>query len=196
MMANASQRIIKKYANRRLYDTQDSRYITQDKIKEYVFSGISFRVVEDKTGADVTRAVLLHVILEEEIMGVPLFTEEALRSIILFSGSGMRSSFSGFLEQMLPVLLQNQLQEPPFMAGMPGQDRIRDQFATLQGMLLGNSFQEYVNSSVKMMEDVNREIMASASRMMQPPAGGEEAETPPPPPKRAAPPRRRRKKGG
>ena len=95
---------------------------------------------------------------------------------------------------MLPVLLKNQLQEPPFMAGMPGQERIRDQFAALQGMLLGNSFQEYVNSSVKMMEDVNREIMASASRMMQPPAGA--AEPPPQEKRAAAAPRRRRKKGG
>lgn len=191
-MANDRQHIIKKYANRRLYDTKESRYITQDQIKEYVFSGVSFRIVEDKTGKDVTRAVLLHIILDEEIMGVPLFTEEALRSVILFSGSGMRSSFSGFLEQMLPALLKQQLREPPFAPGgaMPGQDRIRDQFATLQGMLLGNSFQEYVNSSMKMMEDVNREILANTSRMMQPPGAAAE----PAPSRPAA--RRRKKRNG
>lgn len=191
-MANDRQHIIKKYANRRLYDTKASRYITQDQIKEYVFSGVSFRIVEDKTGADVTRAVLLHIILDEEIMGVPLFTEEALRSVILFSGSGMRSSFSGFLEQMLPALLKQQLREPPFTPGdgMPGQDRIRDQFATLQGMLLGNTFQEYVNSSMKMMEDVNREILANTSRMMQPPGTAAE-----PAPARPAS-RRRKKRNG
>lgn len=186
-MANDRQHIIKKYANRRLYDTKASRYITQDQIKEYVFSGVSFRIVEDKTGVDVTRAVLLHIILDEEIMGVPLFTEEALRSVILFSGSGMRSSFSGFLEQMLPTLLKHQLREPPFVpgSGMPGQDRIRDQFAALQGMLLGNAFQEYVNGSMKMMEDVNREILANASRMMQPPGTAAEPA-----------PRRRKKRDG
>lgn len=191
-MANDRQHIIKKYANRRLYDTKASSYITQDQIKEYVFSGVSFRIVEDKTGKDVTRAVLLHIILDEEIMGVPLFTEEALRSVILFSGSGMRSSFSGFLEQMLPALLKQQLREPPFTPGgaMPGQDRIRDQFATLQGMLLGNTFQEYVNSSMKMMEDVNREILANTSRMMQPPGTAAK-----PAPAQAAS-RRRKKRNG
>lgn len=162
------QRIIKKYSNRRLYDTKRSCYITQDKIKEYVNSGIAFRVVAAKSGEDITRAVLLHVILDEEIMGVPLFTEEALRSIILFSGSGMRGSFSGFLEQMLPVLQQEQLDSTSVMSQMPINDRIREQFATLQGMLLGNSFQEYLNTSMKMMSDVNREIAQNTARMMQP----------------------------
>ena len=172
------QRIIKKYSNRRLYDTSRSCYITQDKVKEYVNSGISFRVVSANSGEDITRSVLLHVILDEEIMGVPLFTEEALRSIILFSGSGMRGSFSGFLEQMLPVLQQEQLDSSSAMGSMPANDRIREQFATLQGMLLGNSFQEYVNTSMKMMGDVNREIAQNTARMMQPVAAAAEEAKP------------------
>ena len=168
-MAKIKQRIIKKYSNRRLYDTEDSTYITQDRIKEYVSRGISFRVVSAKSGEDITRSVLLHVILDEEIMGVPLFTEEALRSIILFSGSGMRSSFSGFLEQMLPVLQQSQIANQPFIAQLPGNsDRISEQFASLQGMLLGNSFQEYMNRSMEMMGKVNTEIAKNTARMISP----------------------------
>lgn len=168
-MTSIKQRIIKKYSNRRLYDTEESRYITQDRIKEYVNRGIAFRVVSAKSGEDITRSVLLHVILDEEIMGVPLFTEEALRSVILFSGSGMRSSFSSFLEQMLPMLQQSQMPDAAFMGqGSGDSDRIREQFASLQGMLLGNSFREYLNRSMEVMGQVNSEIAKNTARMINP----------------------------
>ena len=180
-MTKLKQRIIKKYSNRRLYDTQESEYITQDRIKDYVNRGIVFRVVSSKTGEDITRSVLLHVILDEEVMGVPLFTEEALRSIILFSGSGMRSSFSSFLEQMLPMLQQSQIPEQPFMTQVPGvpgnSDRIQEQLATLQGMLLGNSFSEYLNRSMDMMGKINSEIAKNTARLINPdqPEGSQQA---------------------
>ena len=166
-MIDNKARIIKKYSNRRMYDTKASRHITQDNIKTYVNQGILFRVVDEKSGEDITRSVLLNVILDEEIMGVPLFTEEALRSIILFSGSGMRIAISGFFEQMLPMVQNNQFPQANMMGSIPNQDRIQEQFANLQGMLLGNSFQEYVNSSMKMVGDVNREIAKNTARMMK-----------------------------
>ena len=176
-MSDAKPRIIKKYSNRRLYDTSESAHITQDKIKEYVNRGIAFRVVSAKSGEDITRSVLLNVILDEEVMGIPLFTEEALRSIILFSGSAFRSSFSGFLEQMLPALERGQYDGQGFIGQLPvGNDRMRDQLAMLQGMLLGNSFQEYVNRSMEAMGEANREIAKSTAKMMgaaePPPTGG------------------------
>lgn len=170
-MANTPQRIIKKYNNRRLYDTEESSYITQDKVKEYVSKGISFRVVAAKNGEDITRSVLLHIILDEEIMGVPLFTEEALRSIIMCSGSSMRSYFSGFLEQMLPML---QSKQPADFDVFPGvkdaNDRFRDQMASMQGMMLGNSFMESVNRNMKMVEKVNETIVKNTAEIMKHPA--------------------------
>lgn len=163
-MADKSLRIIKKYSNRRLYDTESSSYITQDKIKEYVIKGVPFQVIRAKTGENTTRSVLLHIILDEEVMGVPLFTEEALRSILLFSGSGMHSAFSGFLEQMLPMLHKSQTD----MSNGPLADneRMREQFATMQGMMLGNVFQEYVNRSMELVLSTNRNLAENAAQLL------------------------------
>ncbi len=165
-MNETKPRIIKKYQNRRLYDTERSCYITQDQIKRYVSKGISFRVITAKTGDDITRAVLLHIILDEEIMGVPLFTEEALRSIILFSGSGMRGSMSSFLEHMLPALQQNSA-----LGGVDASSRtnehIRDHVAALQGLLLGNTFQEYINRNMEVFGKANQSIAQNAVKMMK-----------------------------
>ncbi len=164
----SSVRVIKKYANRRLYDTERSCYITQDTVKELVTTGIKFKILNAKSGEDVTRSVLLHIILDEEVLGVPLFTEEALRSIIMFSGSGLRSSFSGFLEQILPMLRRFQLQPGDKDAASQPGDRINDQYAALQGMLLGNAFQEYMNRGIDMMLKANRSMAASAAEVMTP----------------------------
>ena len=168
-MPKDKQRIIKKYSNRRLYDTEDSCYITQNKIREYVNSGIVFRVVSAKSGEDITRSVLLHVIFDEEIMGMPLFSEEALRSIILFSGSGMRGSFSSFLEQMLPLLQGNQFTDPGYLARLPGNnDRMREQYASLQNMMLGNSLQEYLNRIMHVMNEINHEFTKNTAKIIKP----------------------------
>ena len=161
-MSSAKQRLIKKYLNRRLYDTERSCYITQDQIKQYVVQGISFRVVSSKTGQDITRAVLMHIILDEEIMGVPLFTEEALRSIILYSGSGLRNSMSSFLEQMLPALHRSHVSEA---GSMPAQ--ASEHVAALQGMLLGNSFQEYLNRNMEVFGKANQKLVKNAVKMMK-----------------------------
>ena len=159
---NDKVRIVKKYANRRLYDTEASRYITKDDIKNYVVTGIKFKVVNAQSGDDLTRPVLMSIIFDEEIMGVPLFSDEALRSIIIFSGSPLRSSFSGFIEQMLPMLERFH----PELASEPdskAKQKINDQYATLQGMLLGNAFSEFANRSIEMMIEANPAMAAFRS---------------------------------
>ena len=167
-------RIIKKYSNRRLYDMHASTYITQDTVKDYVSQGIQFRVVSTDTNEDITRSVLLHIILDEEIMGVPLFTEAALRSIIMLSGTAMRSSLTGFFEQMLPMLhKQNGI--PPITTNnfFPGytdiKDRYEEQLAVLQGMMMGNTFMENVTRNMKMVEEVNKSIVNNTAKLMKPP---------------------------
>ena len=156
-------RIIKKYANRRLYDTKESRYITKDDIKRYVVTGVKFKVVHAQSGDELTRTVLMSIIFDEEIMGVPLFSDEALRSIIIFSGSPLRGSFSGFIEQMLPMLERFQ----PELSGEEGnksRQKINEQYASLQGMLLGNAFSEFANRSIEMMMQANPAMAGMTGR--------------------------------
>ena len=92
-------RIIKRYSNRRLYDTITSRYITLDEIKELVLQQIKFKVVDNKTNEDLTTYVLLQIISEYENKQVPLFTTEILENIIRFYGNPLQKSMSQFLEK-------------------------------------------------------------------------------------------------
>ena len=84
------QRVIKKYPNRRLYDTETSTYITLTEVKQLVIRNAQFVVRDAKTGDDLTRSILLQIILEEEAGGAPMFTEQVLANIIRFYGQAMQ----------------------------------------------------------------------------------------------------------
>ena len=99
------QRIIKKYPNRRLYDTKTSAYVTLTEIKQLVMEGQSFVVRDAKTGDDLTRNLLLQIILEEESAGVPMFTESVLANIIRFYGHAMQGHMGAYLESNLQSLM-------------------------------------------------------------------------------------------
>ncbi|MEY2804170.1 MAG: polyhydroxyalkanoate synthesis repressor PhaR [Pseudomonadota bacterium] len=90
--------MIKKYPNRRLYDTATSSYITLSDIKTMVMSHVDLVVQDAKTQEDLTRSILLQVILEEETAGVPLFSEAALANIIRFYGHAMQSHMGSLIE--------------------------------------------------------------------------------------------------
>jgi len=102
------QRVIKKYPNRRLYDTTTSSYITLTEIKHLVMDGQTFAVRDAKTGDDLTRSILLQIILEEESAGAPMFTEAVLANIIRFYGHAMQSYMGSYLESNLQSLMQMQ----------------------------------------------------------------------------------------
>ena len=91
-------RVLKKYPNRRLYDTATSSYITLAQVKELVMQAEPFVVRDAKTGEDLTRSILLQIILEEEAGGSPIFTEAVLRNIIRFYGHAMQGFFGANLE--------------------------------------------------------------------------------------------------
>ncbi len=93
-----SQRVIKKYPNRRLYDTDTSTYITLAEIKQLVMDSEVFSVVDAKSGEDITRSILLQIILEEEANGSPMFTTPVLSHIIRFYGHAMQGMMGGYLE--------------------------------------------------------------------------------------------------
>ena len=94
-------RVLKKYPNRRLYDTQVSSYITLTDVKAMVLGAVVFEVRDAKTGEDLTRSILLQIILEEESGGVPIFSAPMLSQIIRFYGHAMQGMMGSYLEKNL-----------------------------------------------------------------------------------------------
>ena len=97
----AAPRIIKKYPNRRLYDTETSAYITLAEVKDLVLQYKEFQVQDAKSGEDLTRAILLQIILEEESGGVPMFSTEMLANIIRYYGHAMQGLMGSYLERSI-----------------------------------------------------------------------------------------------
>jgi polyhydroxyalkanoate synthesis repressor PhaR len=108
----ASVRVIKKYPNRRLYDTDSSAYITLAEVKRLVMKSEPFKVVDVKTNDDLTRSIL-QIILEEESGGAPMFTEAILANIIRFYGNSMQSFMGSYLEKNVQTFtdMQSKMKE-------------------------------------------------------------------------------------
>lgn len=101
-------RIIKKYPNRRLYDTAISSYVTLGDVKRLVLNRVHFRVVDARSNADITRSILLQIISEQEEQGNPIFTTEVLAQIIRFYGNTLQGMMGNYLEQSLQVFIDQQ----------------------------------------------------------------------------------------
>lgn len=101
-------RLIRKYANRRLYDSTASRHVTLADLRELVAAGERIKVLDDKSGDDLTRAVLLQIIADQEQFGAPTLSTELLEMIIRFSSNPMQAMFSRYLEQGFGALLRQQ----------------------------------------------------------------------------------------
>jgi polyhydroxyalkanoate synthesis repressor PhaR len=102
------ERLIKKYANRRLYDASQSRHVTLDDIRQFIVQGEKVTVVEDKSGEDITRLILLQVIAEQEQYGKPILSSQLLESIIRFYGNGMQEFMSRYLEKSVETFTRQQ----------------------------------------------------------------------------------------
>lgn len=103
-------RIINKYPNRRLYDTVISRYITLDEIRQLVLKNEKFQVIDKRSKDDITRSILLQVIMEQEEAGTPILREEVLLNIIRFYGDSMQNSVSHYLELSMELFIDQQSQ--------------------------------------------------------------------------------------
>ena len=155
-------RVIKKYPNRRLYDTDTSSYITLTDVKTLVMDNEPFVVRDAKSNDDLTRSILLQIILEEETAGVPIFTEQVLANIIRFYGHAMQDFMGSYLEKNVQVFmdLQSKMTEQapgatpeawkqfmsvqsPMMEGMMGTylEQSRTAFTQLQEQMQKNSEQ-------------------------------------------------------
>jgi polyhydroxyalkanoate synthesis repressor PhaR len=102
------KRVIKKYPNRRLYDTTESKYITLDDVKKLVLEGVPFLVTDKQTGEDITRNILLQIIIEQEEAGAPVFSTDMLQQLIGFYGKSMQGAASNFIQQSLAMLAEQQ----------------------------------------------------------------------------------------
>ncbi len=103
-----SERVIKKYANRRLYDAVASRHVTLDDLRKLIVQGEKIKIVDDKTGEDLTRAILLQIIADQEQFGQPILSTATLESIIRFYGDAMQGFMSRFLDQSVATFVNQQ----------------------------------------------------------------------------------------
>jgi polyhydroxyalkanoate synthesis repressor PhaR len=107
-------RTIRKYPNRRLYDVANDGYITLADVKQLVLKNVAFEVVDAKSGADITRPILLQIILEEESGATPMFSAEMLAEIVRFHGAAQQTMVGAYMEENVNTLLgiQRKLQQP------------------------------------------------------------------------------------
>jgi polyhydroxyalkanoate synthesis repressor PhaR len=117
----AAIRIIKKYPNRRLYDTEISSYITIEGVRQLIVDGEDFEVRDAKTGDDLTRTVLLQIITEQEQDGEPILSTQLLSHIIRFYGDSMQGFMGNYLERSMTLFMEQQQQFRQQMGGMLGQ---------------------------------------------------------------------------
>ena len=115
-------RIIKKYPNRRLYDTEKSTYVTLQEIKELVLNEILFIVIDKKSGDDITRSILLQIIFDQESETNPLFSNDNLERFIRYYGAGQHTGFSEFIGQSLSFFQDQQREINKAVKGIAGQN--------------------------------------------------------------------------
>jgi polyhydroxyalkanoate synthesis repressor PhaR len=163
-----SPRLIKKYPNRRLYDTAMSGYITLAEVKQLVLDGVIFKVTDAKSSEDLTRSILLQIILEDDAVGTPMFSNDMLRQMIGFYASAVQGPVGQLLEQNVRamMLIQAQMTE---QAGtmMGGANKVNpkdmwSQFLTLQAPQMQGMLGNYFEQSSKVFMDMQKQMQAQS----------------------------------
>jgi polyhydroxyalkanoate synthesis repressor PhaR len=163
-------RLIKKYPNRRLYDTRTSSYITLSDVKELVLGHAAFQVLDAKSGEDLTRSILLQIILEEEAGGAPMFTSDLLAHMIRFYGNAMQGMMGKYLESNISAFtdmqakLQDQARSMYGDNSPVGQD-LWAQFLNFQGPALQSMMTAYVEQSQKMFNQMQEKLESQTRNM-------------------------------
>lgn len=145
----SSKRVIKKYPNRRLYDTRISSYITIEDVRQLIVDGEEFEVVDARSGADLTRQVLLQIITEHEQDGEPMLSTQLLSQIIRFYGDSLQGHMGSYLEQSMQAFLDQQEQFRKQMGNLMGQTpwAMMNQL-TERNMTMWKEFQKNFSASV------------------------------------------------
>ncbi len=169
MRRRDEQHIIKKYPNRRLYDTQTSTYITLADVKQMVLAHDTFRVVDAKTNDDLTRSIMLQIILEEENEGVSLFTTEMLAQIIRSYGNVMQGMLGSYLEKNMQAFadIQSDLAESGEKTDAQRQidSEVWQQLLAIQTPMMQGMMSTYIQQSREMFLQM-REVMASQTAVL------------------------------
>ena len=158
-------RVIKKYPNRRLYDTDTSTYITLTEVRQLVMDSAPFAVRDAKTGDDLTRSSLLQIILEEEAGGAPMFTEAVLGNIIRFYGHAMQGFMGSYLEKNVQVFaeIQTKLTEQSKVVT----PEMWSQFMSMQSPVLqGMMGNYYVEQSKTMLSQMQEQMQKQTEQML------------------------------
>src|SRR5437764_2805888 len=160
---NKSIRMIKKYPNRRLYDTANSGYITLADVKQMVLEFIDFQVIDAKSGDDLTRGILLQIILEEESVGMPMFSSEMLSQMIRFYGNALQGIMGNYMEQNVKAFLviQNKLQDQAkqvYGDKMLLTPDLWKQFLQMQAPAMQGMLGNYLEQSAKLFMDMQQRM--------------------------------------
>lgn len=151
-------RIIKKYPNRRLYDTEISSYITLEEVRQLVLDNETFEVRDAKSGEDLTRSVLLQIISEHEDKGQPMLSPELLSQIIRFYGDSLQGFMGPYLERSLQVFLDQQQQ-------------FRTQLNSLMGQTPWAMVNELTERNMDAWKTMQRGLLDAAAQITPPGAG-------------------------
>ncbi|MFT4196420.1 MAG: polyhydroxyalkanoate synthesis repressor PhaR [Pseudoxanthomonas sp.] len=166
-MAPAAPRIIKKYPNRRLYDTEISSYITIEDVRQLIVDGEEFEVRDAKTGEDLTRLVLLQIISEQEQDGEPVLSTQLLSQIIRFYGDSLQGFMGNYLERSMQMFMEQQAQ-------------FRQQMGNLLGQTPWTMMNQLTERNLEIWQDFQRSLGGSLGRGPTT-AGGAGAGKPEPP---------------
>ncbi|GMV30655.1 MAG: hypothetical protein AMXMBFR59_27800 [Rhodanobacteraceae bacterium] len=150
----AQVRVIKKYPNRRLYDTEISSYITLEEVRQLVVDGEEFEVRDAKTGEELTRSVLLQIIAEHEERGQPMFTTQLLSQVIRFYGDSLQGFMGGYLERSLQVFLDQQQQ-------------FRSQLNTMMGQTPWSMLNDLTERNMDMWKSLQQGFLNAATSSMK-----------------------------
>ena len=157
-------RVIKKYPNRRLYDTETSTYITLADIRQLVMKTATFVVRDAKSNEDLTRSILLQIILEEETGGAPMFTEAVLANIIRFYGNAMQSFMGSYLEKNVQSFMDLQLKMAEKSKGLSPE--MVAQFMNAQSPMMQGMMGTYVEQSKSVFTQMQEQMQKQSEQML------------------------------
>jgi polyhydroxyalkanoate synthesis repressor PhaR len=177
-------RLIKKYPNRRLYDTQTSTYITLADVKQLVLASEQFQVIDAKSNEDLTRSILLQIILEEESAGAPMFSAPMLSQIIRFYGHAMQGIMGSYLEKNIQAFIDIQDRMAEQSKGLYGNQfgpEAWTQFMSVQTPMMQNMMNSYIDQSKNLFVQMQDQMQDQTRTMFhafpftagKPPAGSE-----------------------
>jgi polyhydroxyalkanoate synthesis repressor PhaR len=160
----AQQHVIKKYPNRRLYDTESSAYVTLTQVHDLVMARKPFVVRDAKTGDDLTRSILLQIILEEETGGAPMFTEAMLSNIIRFYGHAMQGFMGAYLEKNIQAFMEIQAKLAEQSKGLSPE--LWTQFMGMQSPMMQGILGSYLEQSKNMFLQMQEQMTRQTEQML------------------------------